>query len=426
MAIRARNQMKSYVRRVVLAEQKKAGKISALIRLGVFTIMLISFLVLEKSFPWTALPIMLLGCYALSGLIGFGLAVAGIYRPWFAFVYSTLDIVILFAFFAAIAEFYHLPTSEILKLPGATLIFLFLALAAMRYEVSLIAYTLVLYAVLWCFMVFAIGEIPETGEPVHSIVLPLSAELMRLAITAFVALTVGFLVYHTRRLLFDSIIENRQRENLSKYLPATLVQNMAYEGSNLVEGSRCQKAAILFVDICGFTKMSESHKPREVIDFLTEFRHRMNGAIVANGGTIDKFIGDAIMVVFGVPTPDKDDACNALKCGVAMMKNLDVWNKERHQQGKEPVGIGIGIHYGDVIAGALGDEARVEYTVIGDTVNVAERLEGLTRGLSTSLVISKSLYDQAKPFSEKLDTTPLIGVKLKGRMNPIDLFAISI
>ncbi len=414
--------MKTYVQRVVLTEQKKAGKISALIRIGIFTIMLFSFLALEKSFPWTALPIALLGCYALSGLIGLGLAVAGIYRPWFEFAYSTLDIFILFGFFAAIAELYHLPVYEILRLPGATLIFLFLALSAMRYKVSLIAYTLTLYAALWFFMVFAIGETPKTGETVRSVVLPLSAEFMRLAITALVALTVGILVYRTRQLLFSSIIERRRTANLSKYLPNTLVGNMANEGVGLIDETRCQNAAVLFVDIRGFTKMSENLPPKDIIRFLTEFRARMSSVIAANGGTIDKFIGDAIMVVFGIPEPAEKDARSALLCGFGMLNSLDDWNKERFEKGLEPVEVGIGIHFGEVIAGALGDETRVEYTVLGDTVNVAERLESLTRQQNTSLIVSGAVFKVALPFPNSSAFFASPHQFLTGRDAPVDTF----
>jgi len=417
--------MKTYVKRVVLAEQKKVEKIAAIIRLGVFTILLGSFLALENDFPWTTLPVILLGGYALVGLIGLGLSLASIYRPWFAFIYSTLDVIILFGFFAALAELYQLPLREILRLPGATLIFLFIALAAFRYQVSLIIYTAGLFVVLWLIMVLIFGHDTNPAGSADYTLLPLEAEYLRLAITVFVSLITGILVYRTHKLLLNLIVDNRRRENLSKYLPVSLVDNMAYEGSHLAEESHCQKAAVLFVDICGFTKMSEDSTPRQVIGFLTEFRRRMNSVITASGGTVDKFIGDAIMVVFGVPEPGDNDARNALNCGIEMLKNLDAWNKERRGQAQDPVEIGIGIHYGDVIAGALGDETRVEYTVIGDTVNVAERLETLTRNLPSSLVISKVLYEQAKPLSEKIELTPLADMKLKGRSSTMDIFALT-
>ena len=416
--------MKTYVQRVVLGEQKKAEKTAAFIRLGVFTVIPVSFLALKGNFPWTALPAALLGCYALVGVIGLGLALAGIFRPWFAFVYSTFDIVMLFGFFAALAQIYGLPLHEILRLPGASLIFLFVALAALRYQVSLIVFTAALYLGLWLVMVGVYGPGDTAGPAMRYAALPLKAEILRLAITVFAALIIAIQVYRTHRLLLDSIVEGRRRENLSKYLPARLVDDMAHEGAGLVEETRCQKAAVLFVDICGFTKMSENRPPRDVIGFLTRFRRRMSGAIDANGGTIDKFIGDAIMVVFGVPEPGENDARNALLCGVEMLKNLDDWNNERRGQGQEPVDIGIGIHYGEVIAGALGDDARVEYTVIGDTVNVAERIEALTRNLPSSLVISSALYDKAKPLPAILAATPLAGVKLKGRSGAVDVYAV--
>jgi len=417
--------MKSYVRSVVRTEQKKVEKAAAIIRLGVFSIMLASFLVLEKDFPWTILPITLLSAYALVGFIGLSLAFAGIYRSWFAFVYSTLDILILFGFFLVLAEHYHMPLREIFRVPGATLIFLFIALAAFHYQVSLIVYTSALFVVLWLITMFTFGSSGETVSYAANAELPLKTEYMRLAITVFVALITALMVYRTRQLLLNSIIEARGKANLAKYLPAALVREMADSGVDLIEESHCQKAAVLFVDICGFTKLSENRPPKEVTGFLTEFRRRMNRAIIANGGTIDKFIGDAIMVVFGVPAPGKEDARNALLCGVDMLKILDVWNAERSTRGEEPVEVGIGIHYGDVIAGALGDESRVEYTVIGDTVNVAERIEGLTRNHKSSMFISAALHDNALPLPETLEFDVVPGTKLRGRSTAIDLLALS-
>jgi len=414
--------MKTHIRRVFLIEQKRAEKIAAIIRLGVFTLMMASFLALENSFPWTALPIILLSCYALVGVIGLGLSFADIYRPWFAFVYSTLDILILFGFFAALANFYQLPLSEILRLPGASLIFLFIALSAFRYQVSLIVYTASLFTILWVVLFFKFGQ--ETGinpKPQHD-ALPLQAEYLRLAITILVSLITCLLVYRTHRLLLNFIIENRRSENLSKYLPTSLVNNIAYEGSNLVKESHCQKAAVLFVDIRGFTKMSENQTPREVINFLTEFRRHMNSAIQTHGGTIDKFIGDAIMVVFGVPKPRDQDARNALLCGIDMLQSLEEWNQERALQKQKPVKVGVGIHYGEVIAGALGDENRLEYTIIGDTVNVAERLEGLTRKQNAPLIISSAVFKAALPFPQSHSFIEAPNQFLNGRKAPIDTF----
>ena len=415
--------MKSYVRRVVCDEQKRIEKTTAVIRLGVFAVLLISFLTLKRDFPWTTLPVTILMVYGMVGVTSLALEKVGIFRPWFAWVYSTIDVLVLFIFLGVLAEHYDMPLPDVLRVPGASLIFLFIALSAFRYQASLVIYVGVLYGVLWIAMILVYAGGDNTTAANSGFVLPLEVEYMRLAITIFVTALTALMVYRMNKLLLSSIVEARSKSNLAKYLPADLVREMADGGVNLIGESHSQNAAVLFVDIRGFTAMSEDMPAKMVTDFLTEFRRRMNRAIISHGGTIDKFIGDAIMVVFGVPEPGELDARNAVLCGINMLDNLEIWNKERVAQDKPRVGIGIGIHYGEVVAGALGDETRIEYTVIGDSVNVAERIEALTRKIDTSLLISAVAYENAKPLPETIVFVEVPEQKLSGRHASVDLFA---
>jgi adenylate cyclase len=124
---------------------------------------------------------------------------------------------------------------------------------------------------------------------------------------------------------------------------------------------------------------------------LREFHGRLARVVFAHDGTVDKYIGDAIMVHFGTPRPQKDDPVRALACAAEMIAEIGRWNAERETAGEAPIGIGIGVHYGEVLVGNIGDARRLEYTVLGDTVNVASRLERLTRETGTSLVVSDDL-----------------------------------
>ena len=117
----------------------------------------------------------------------------------------------------------------------------------------------------------------------------------------------------------------------------------------------------------------------------------MARVVFAHDGTVDKYIGDAIMVHFGTPRPQKDDPVRALACAAEMIAEVGRWNAERERAGEAPIGIGIGMHYGEVLVGNIGDARRLEYTVLGDTVNVASRLERLTRETGASLVVSDDL-----------------------------------
>ena len=152
-----------------------------------------------------------------------------------------------------------------------------------------------------------------------------------------------------------------------------------------------QPVAVLFADMVGFTTVSERLAPGELVALLRDFHGRLARITFAHDGTVDKYIGDAIMVHFGTPRPQPDDPVRALACAAEMVAEIRRWNAERVAAGAMPIGIGIGLHYGDVVVGNIGDARRLEYTVLGDTVNVASRLERLTRETGAALVASDDL-----------------------------------
>jgi adenylate cyclase len=154
---------------------------------------------------------------------------------------------------------------------------------------------------------------------------------------------------------------------------------------------RRQTVAVLFVDIVGFTRMAEAMAPEAVVTLLRQFHEHMTAQIFACGGTVEKYIGDAIFAVFGVPNSSPEDAVNALRCAEMMLQALERWNGERVGDGETPLAIGIGLNYGAAVLGDVGSEHSMSFTVIGDTVNTASRLQGLTRSLGTPLVVGDAL-----------------------------------
>lgn len=151
--------------------------------------------------------------------------------------------------------------------------------------------------------------------------------------------------------------------------------------------------SILFADVSGFTTISETKKPEEVADFLSNFFSAAVDAIFAYGGTLDKFIGDAVMAFFGAPIPQEDHADRAIMAGMMMMSRVDDWNSERERQGLPPVRIRVGINSGPAVVGNVGTEKRVDYTVLGSSVNIASRLEsGVAK--PGQLVISQNTLDR--------------------------------
>jgi adenylate cyclase len=162
----------------------------------------------------------------------------------------------------------------------------------------------------------------------------------------------------------------------------------------------------------------------EVAHFLNEYRRRIADPIARHGGVIDKSIGDGVMAIFGVPEASADDARNAVHAGIELASVIEAWRRERLAQGQPAVDVGIGIHYGDVIAGALGDEQRLEYSVVGDAVDTASRIEGLTSNLGARLLVSAEVLAAAPGLDEELQVAPPFTQILRGRSQSIQLYRL--
>jgi adenylate cyclase len=182
----------------------------------------------------------------------------------------------------------------------------------------------------------------------------------------------------------------RARSNLARYFSPSIVDLLA-ERDEPFGAVRRQTVAVLFVDIVGFTQMAEHMAPEAVVTLLRRFHERMTAQIFACGGTVEKYIGDAIFALWGLPEAVGHDAANALRCAGGMLAALDAWNGERSEAGEAPLAIGIGLHHGPAVIGDVGSEKSLSFTVIGDTVNTASRLQALTRSLATPLVVSDAL-----------------------------------
>jgi adenylate cyclase len=187
----------------------------------------------------------------------------------------------------------------------------------------------------------------------------------------------------------------RTRANLARYFSPNLVDILAEQNEPLGPVRR-QNVAVLFADIVGFTGLAETMDPEAVMETLRDYHRRMSKQIFACAGTLEKFIGDAMLATFGVPTPSDRDAGNALRCAELMLASLVEWNRERRTDGLAEIDIGIGLNYGPVVLGDLGNEHGMSFTVIGDTVNTASRLQDLTRTMDTKLVVGDALMQAVK------------------------------
>jgi class 3 adenylate cyclase len=180
--------------------------------------------------------------------------------------------------------------------------------------------------------------------------------------------------------------------------------------SELRIGGQNVNAVVLFADIRGFTTMAEKSSPEEVVAVLNEFFERMVKIVRRNGGVIDKFIGDNMMAVWGIPYPIMDAEKKAITAGIEMLKDMQSWNQELSAQGRPELAIGIGVNVGAMIAGSIGSSDHMEYTVIGDTVNTAQRAESIAQ--KHQMILTEAMYSKVKQF---VHAQPLEPLKVKGK-----------
>ncbi len=239
----------------------------------------------------------------------------------------------------------------------------------------------------------------------HRVLAPvvLKQVFLLLIVTGVLAGAVG----RSRALVLRQVRVASERAQLARYFSANLVDELADVERPLGE-IRNQSVAVLFVDIVGFTGLSEAAPPEAVIGLLREFHRRMEAAVFAHQGTLDKYLGDGLMASFGTPHAGPRDPANALAAARDMAVALAAWNRIRQGQGEPRIRIGIGVHWGPVVLGDIGGDNRLEFATIGDTVNVASRLEHLTRELGAEIAVSAELVGAVRATLPEAEAAALV------------------
>lgn len=247
-------------------------------------------------------------------------------------------------------------------------------------------------------------------------------------IIVFLLVSAGLalLVRRSRTLVAERAGAERARGNLARYFSPKVVDTLAERDEPLGRVRR-QAVGVLFADLVGFTTMAEEMTPEEVMALLRDFHGRMEEEVFRYGGCLEKFIGDALLATFGVPDPGRRDATDALACARGMRAALAAWNRERQGAGLTPLEMGLGLHYGPVVAGDIGSRRSMAFATVGDTTNVTSRLQALTRELRVGIVASGALV--AAVEREAAEPALLQGLTargprvLRGRDTPIELWA---
>ena len=221
--------------------------------------------------------------------------------------------------------------------------------------------------------------------------------------------------------LFEDISnEKRIKATMSRYVDAQITDQLMADGGDIL-GGQSSVATMLFSDIRSFTSLSEALGPQETVSMLNEYFTLMVDCIQAEGGMLDKFIGDAIMAAFGMPVPHDDDPDRAVRTAIAMMKALKQFNEDNAAKGKVELDIGIGINTDVVVSGNIGSRKRMDFTVIGDGVNLASRLESACKQYFARILISENTFNQLKGTYRCREVDRVV---VKGKSQPVAIFEV--
>jgi adenylate cyclase len=240
-----------------------------------------------------------------------------------------------------------------------------------------------------------------------------SVNVMILPLTNHKGIRIGCLI-----VIEDITTEKRLRSTMARYMTKEVADKLLEEGEEALGGS-LQEATVLFSDIRAFTNLSERIGPQETVAMLNDYFTIMVDLIMTNQGILDKYIGDAIMAVFGAPFSGTDDADNAVRTAIEMFQALDVLNSQRLAENKEPIRIGIGLNTDKILSGNIGSERRMDYTVIGDGVNLAARLESATKTYGTRLLLSEFTVKDLKQSYQLREVDRLV---VKGKEKAVTIY----
>ncbi len=210
-----------------------------------------------------------------------------------------------------------------------------------------------------------------------------------------------------------------ERQAFERFLSPNIVEKILVNPNEIHLGGENQTVTILFSDIRGFTRMSEHMDPHAVVELLNEYFSEMTDLIFESGGTLDKYLGDGIMVVYGAPFPAPDDAMRATKTAIEMQRALADLNRNWQSRGQQPLRMGVGINTGTVTAGNIGSAKRMDYTVIGDAVNLASRL--CSNAAGGQILVSESTYSL---LNGSIPGQRLEPIRVKGKETPVELHEV--
>ncbi len=240
-------------------------------------------------------------------------------------------------------------------------------------------------------------------------------------ITPVVMFVVMMIIAYIHKFIIENQSKEKVKSAMGKYMSQDVMKRIVMNIDNLGLGGKKATVTVLFSDIRGFTSLSETMSAEQVSEILNEYFTEMEPIVAKHNGIINKFIGDAVMAIFGEPIQDKNHALNAVRCGYEMLVKVKELQRKWASEGKPKIDIGVGINTGEVFVGNIGSINRMEYTVIGDTVNLASRLESYNKIYKTSMLIGSTTYEATKNYIEVIKISD---VEIRGKAHKMDIYEV--
>jgi len=422
----------------IAAQQVASERLIGLCQLAVVLLFGALYLLSPKTFdaadtfapvPWA------LGAYLAFTLARVYFAGRGALPDWALYLSVAVDMALLFALIWSFHLQYGQPPSFYLKAPTLLYVFIFIALRALRFEARFVIAAGVLGALGWLalviYAVMSTDGAMVTRDYVYYMTansILIGAEVDKIVSILTVTAILAVAIVRGRNLLIRAVTEGAAARELSRFFAPEVVQRITAGREALGPGiGEVREAAILYCDMRGFTVLSQEIAPAALMALLADYRTRVGAAVDAAGGTVDKFLGDGVLAGFGAHRPSDTYAADALRAAEAIVAAVAGWNRERAAAGAVPVRIGVAVAAGRIVAGALGDPARLDYTVIGEPVNLAAKLEkhakvAAVQALATADALARA---RAQGWVAAQPPTLLPASRVDGIAEPVDVVVIA-
>ncbi|MBV8391577.1 MAG: adenylate/guanylate cyclase domain-containing protein [Alphaproteobacteria bacterium] len=329
-----------------------------------------------------SLALLIYGVFCVLRLV---LAYLRLLRPWMLYIAVVADMLLLMGLIFSLHLKYAQSAAFYLKVPTLLYVFLLIALRALRFEARFVLFTGFVAIAGWVLLILYVisgyGGPPrpftdDFVEYMTSNALLIHAEADKIIAIALTTIVLAVAISRARHLLERAVAEGAAASDLSRFFDPNVASRIRSAVTTVKAGEgELRDATILTVDLRGFTRLSTELAPDDIMKLLQDYQGRICPLIVGNGGSIDKFLGDGILASFGAVAPSSTAAADALRAADAVIEAADRWTAERRATGLPPLSIGLAVAAGQVVFGAVGDGERLEFTVIGDAVNFAAKLE---------------------------------------------------